>query len=381
MKVLQIANGFYGNKLYINLFEHLESFGVENLILSPQKKDFDSHNFDYEYAKMKEKVYAPKCFTEVDRFFFFNKERKILKCVIDKYESVINDIDVIHAHTVFSNGYIAYKLNELYDIPYIVAVRNTDLNVFFKYRINLRKIGRKILSNAAKIIFLSEVTREELLSSYIEENDKKKIFKKSETIPNGVNDFWIKNRHKKAKHLNSEKIKLIYVGEINRNKNVKQTIKVCRELIRNGYDINFIVVGRCINKRYRRILNEDFINYHEFCKKEELINYYNEADIFIMPSKKETFGIVYSEALTQGVPVIYTKGQGFDGQFNDGYVGYSVDCNSISDIRNAIIKIINNYDILSNNIINVNNVFDWGLISNRYVSIYQEMKIKDSFNN
>lgn len=40
-----------------------------------------------------------------------------------------------------------------------------------------------------------------------------------------------------------------------------------------------------------------------------------------MPSHKETFGLVYAEAMSQGLPIIYTKNQGFDGQFPDGYVG------------------------------------------------------------
>ena len=43
-----------------------------------------------------------------------------------------------------------------------------------------------------------------------------------------------------------------------------------------------------------------------------------------MPSIHESFGRVYAEAMTQGVPVIYSKGQGFDGIYPDGHVGYSV---------------------------------------------------------
>jgi len=45
-----------------------------------------------------------------------------------------------------------------------------------------------------------------------------------------------------------------------------------------------------------------------------------------MPSITETFGLVYAEALSQGLPVLYTRGQGFDRQFEEGEVGYAVDC-------------------------------------------------------
>ena len=43
-----------------------------------------------------------------------------------------------------------------------------------------------------------------------------------------------------------------------------------------------------------------------------------------MPSRYETFGLVYGEAMSQGLPIIYSKGQGVDGYFKEGTVGYGV---------------------------------------------------------
>ena len=44
------------------------------------------------------------------------------------------------------------------------------------------------------------------------------------------------------------------------------------------------------------------------------------------------------------MPVIYTRGQGFDGQFEDGEVGYSVNCFDAEEIADRIEDVINNYD-------------------------------------
>lgn len=55
------------------------------------------------------------------------------------------DYDLIHAHTLFTNGYSAMKLAEKYDRPYIVTVRSTDINFFFKYFIHLRGFGLGVL--------------------------------------------------------------------------------------------------------------------------------------------------------------------------------------------------------------------------------------------
>lgn len=92
-----------------------------------------------------------------------------------------------------------------------------------------------------------------------------------------------------------------------------------------------------------------------------------------MPSKFETFGLVYVEAMTQGTPVIYTRGQGFDGFFEEGTVGYSVDGEDILEMKERIFDIINNYSKISENCINFSNLFSEDEINKRYVSVYKDV--------
>ena len=61
-----------------------------------------------------------------------------------------------------------------------------------------------------------------------------------------------------------------------------------------------------------------------------------------MPSYTESFGLVYAEAMSQKLPVIYSKGQGFDGQFEEGLVGYHVSPYDVKDIANGILKALEN---------------------------------------
>ena len=77
--------------------------------------------------------------------------------------------------------------------------------------------------------------------------------------------------------------------------------------------------------------------------KDELLKEYRLNDIFVMPSKTETFGLVYAEAMSQGMPIIYTKNQGFDGQFCEGYVGYHVKYNDYRYIAKKISRIYSEY--------------------------------------
>ncbi|KUO49310.1 MAG: hypothetical protein APF76_16030 [Desulfitibacter sp. BRH_c19] len=92
---------------------------------------------------------------------FHLKHIKIFKDAVRQYR--INDYSVVHAHSLFSNGYIALNLKRKFGKPYIVAVRNTDVNIFFKYMIHLRRLGVQILENADRIIFLSKAYRDKVM--------------------------------------------------------------------------------------------------------------------------------------------------------------------------------------------------------------------------
>ena len=86
--------------------------------------------------------------------------------------------------------------------------------------------------------------------------------------------------------------------------------------------------------KYITVIGDIKIRINEL--NENFIKYFIESDIFVMPSRYETFGLVYVEALSQGLPVIYTRGQGFDGQIPDGEVGYSVKCNDVNEIAEKL---------------------------------------------
>src|SRR5699024_6974391 len=235
-----------------------------------------------------------------------------------------------------------YLLNKQYGIPYIVAVRGfTDIDGFFKKRINLRKRGRQILKHADKIVFLSETNRQELLNKYIKNKIfKKEIMEKSKIIPNGIDAEYFENKGEPKKLDLSQPIKFIQVGQIRERKNGLSSIEAIKQFMKKTeLDAQLLFVGKIVEKGYAEKLKkegEGFVTYHSPVEVEDLIEIYRRSDIFIMPSFSETFGLVYPEAMSQGLPVLYTKGQGFDGQYEDGYVGYPVCANEPKDIAEKI---------------------------------------------
>jgi len=366
ISVLQICSYYVRTNLYQNLFNSLERFNIEENVYIFVDKDYEINK------KYKSNICISKCYYRFDRLFFHLKHFKVLKDIKSKMD--ISKYNIIHAHSLFSNGYIAYKLNKKYNIPYVVAVRNTDVNLFFKKMLHLRNLGIRILLNAKKVIFISESYKKYVIENYIPVRYREKIENKSIVIPNGIDEFWLNNKFKHRKFPQKNNLNIIYAGNIDRNKNVETTIKACKILIEQGYKVKYKIIGKIKYNRYRSIINRhSFVEYIPFCQKEELINYYRSSDIFVMPSKHETFGLVYAEAMSQGLPVIYTRGQGFDGHFEEGEVGYSVQYDSAEEIVQRIKDIIENYEYISSNCINKVDKFDWNLIAKNYYNIYKDV--------
>lgn len=364
IKILHICSYYYGTKLYKNMMDRFQNNNVDFKVFAPC-----SYNLNYDGNE--EYLIKAPCYNKLDRLLFYYKYNK----VYEKLMSTVNvkEYELLHAHSLFANGYIAYRVFKKFNIPYIVAVRNTDVNVFFKYFLYLRKLGIDILENASKIIFISNAYRQKLLEKYVPENKRKKIKNKSVVIPNGIDNYFLENRSE-PKHLKEKKLNLVYTGRIDNNKNLITTIKCCDKILSNKYDIKLTVIGKIVAKKYNKIIKKhDFINYLGEKNKEEIVQIYKDMDIFVMPSKHETFGLTYVEAMSQGMPVIYTVNEGFDKFFPDGVVGYSMKYRDCKKMANNIEMVISNYEQISKNCIEKAMEFNWDEITKKYIELYNKI--------
>lgn len=370
--VLHIANGFSTSQLYNELIRRLNDEYIRSIVIAPVYNLMNDKAYSYpvfQYLRDKSLISRLRFYRKIDNIWSFVKENI----------SEIKNIDLIHAHTLFSDGAVALKANQEYGIPYIVAIRNTDINCFFKYFFFLHKLGHSILVNAKKIILLSPIYRQRL-QSVIPHNIFEQIKDKIEVIPNGVNDFWIENKQH-DKHEPKKSLRLIYCGMMDENKNILRIIDAAT-IVNEKYPIELRLIGKSStdNERYirkieNRIKKEKLdIRLIDSLNKEQLIEHYRWANIFVMPSHTETFGLVYAEALSQNLPLIYTRNEGFDGYFPEGEVGYSVNSKSVEDIAEKIIRIHDDYSNISSKVSNVDiTLFSWDYIAAKYNGIYDNI--------
>ena len=375
MKILHVNINYFGSpSLHGGMVEHLTKIGIHNTVMVPT-----DYKICYDNTKAYADVIIVKCFSRFDRLIFDYKQYKIKKALESSVD--VSEFDCLHAHTLFSDGNCVRNISKKYNIPYIVAVRNTDVNTFFKYAFYLRERGIKIMWDAAAVVFLSKSYRDYVINNYVPDRFKNDILSKSVIIPNGIDDFWFANKYKRLNYDNGKLLKIVYAGEITKNKNITAIQKAIHVLRERGYEAQLNVVGNIVDESEYKIISKDiYTTYTSRVPKEELMVKYRENDIFVMPSFTESFGLVYAEAMSQGLPVLYTKGQGFDEQFAEGDVGFRVDPYSAPDIADKIELVLKDYDSISKRCIDMVDTFAWDKIAEEYAGLYNQVCVDASAN-
>ena len=366
MKVLHINANYLYTNLHQCMSRALTEQGVDNQVFVPICSG------DNLVVTPDENVVVCECLRKWYRVWFYGKQRKIRKAL--EAEISVGQFDILHAYTLFTDGNCAYELSKKYGVPYVVAVRNTDVNIFFKWMPHLRSRGVEILANAKAVFFMSETYKNHVLNNYVPAALQGVLEAKAYVIPNGIDDFWHENLEAKERKNCNDPVKLVFAGRVDANKNITTTQAAMRVLRDRGYQTHLTVVGKVADKAvFDRIVRDEHTTYIPPKDKSELIQIYRDNDIFVMPSHTETFGLVYVEAMSQGLPVIYTKGQGFDGQFPEGQVGYHVDDHNAEDVADGIQKVIKEYGEISTRCINNIDKFRWMSICETYQSIYRNV--------
>lgn len=356
MKVDHICVNF-GTKLYQELFLALDNFQIEQNVFYPRSKNHLINNSVNPY-----KVDSPLALNLLTKISF-QRKRRIMKELYDPLFRE-NSPNIIHAHTLFSDGSLANHYHRRFGTPFIVTIRGTDIDFFLKTKPWLKSYSKQILNNASYIIFISHALKLKFLHKYGDRYESKSLI-----IPNGINESYLSfESPQQARDLHTP-LELLYVGNFRKIKNIPTLINHLEQI-----DAKLTIVGGGGNEENRvlqMIQKSGEIEYLGRIEDEsKLIEIYRQSDIFIMISKSETLGLVYLEAMSQGLPVIYTKGTGIDGLFPEGEIGFGVNPNAFNEIDMAIKNITTDYRTISNNCVRRTKEFNWNNISEKLYQVY-----------
>lgn len=367
MKVLHIVNDFSKTKVHTNFIRNLDEIGLFQTVFNAVrradlvgKNAFDAKNTEFVYANVVKPYH---------RYFYHIKLNHVYKEMLKRIDA--KSIDICHASTLFTDGALAYKLHKQYGIPYFVAIRNTDVNDFMRKAPHAWLMGMKILLNAEKIIFISEGLHKLFTEHPMVKCILKKIESKFILIPNGIDNYFLDNVDR------SERTgrRIVYVGNFGANKNVVRLTNAVLKLQKQpGFeDVRFTIVGGMYepDDTLPNLIknNPDIIDYKGLIfDKAELCKIFRTCKMFAMTSIFETFGLVYIEALSQNLPVLYTKNQGIDGLFGHE-VGEAVNPLSEDEILDGLKKILTGTNYSNRNI--DFEEFRWSRVAAKYKEFYK----------
>lgn len=370
MRILHICGYYTGSKVHKELFERLDKLGVEQTIYSAIQVSNPTAGSNTFEAKNTSFICSPILHLW-HRALFLAKTRRILKDVEKRCDA--GNFDLIDATTSYTDGAVAYRLHKKYGVPFVITVRNTDLNNFMKFP-QWWPVHRKTLKAASRIIFITPAMKAKFIAHRSLRGLKKEIEAKSVVQPNGINAYWLNNIDIVRRETHS----IIYVGKFDNNKNVLRLIEAVQTLRTEIPEVQLNLVGGD-GAQHEEVLarvanNPEWLHYHgKIFDKDKLRALYQQNAVFAMPSHHETFGLVYVEAMSQGLNILCTKGEGIDGVLKKN-VGEYVDSRSIESIKVALRKLLNNneeYELLSENELMD---FDWDRIARRYMELFKNIQ-------
>ena len=193
---------------------------------------------------MDSKVIHKECFNKNDRYIYFLKQKKISSSIEQNID--LRKIELIHSHTLFNGGWAAHNIRKKFNIPYIVSVRNTDINSFLKYPV-FKYIARKIVNDSCGVQFLSKPYKERFIELCYSE-DRELVDAKSAVITNGVEKFWLENIATSKSINDKNSVSLLCVGKIDKNKNMESVLTAAELLKQEGINTKITLIGQIIDE-------------------------------------------------------------------------------------------------------------------------------------
>lgn len=156
---------------------------------------------------------------------------------------------------------------------------------------------------------------------------------------NDIQTEWIdKAKYKNLIGCKSQRM-LLFVGQFIERKGIDVLFEAIASL---DMDFQLFMVGGTREQASRfKGYDNPHIEYCGFKNKEELSDYYKAADVFVLPTREDIWGLVINEAMSYGLPVITTKkcGAGLE-MVADERQGLLIQSESSEELNSAISRLL-----------------------------------------
>lgn len=283
--------------------------------------------------------------------------------------------DIIHAHDWLS--FLAgLEARRATGKPLVLHIHATEFDRTAGQGVNeqVYEIEKKAMHEADLIIAVSEFTKQKIVSHYDISPDR------IEVVHNGIdeNDFRpsapifreIKEKYK-------QKI-VLSLGRITIQKGLGYLVRAAKKVIEHYPNVLFIISGS--GDMQREMMMEasylgisDKVIFTGFASREDSNALYEAADLFVLPSVSEPFGMTPLESIIKGTPVIISKQSGVSEVLKNAL---KVDFWDVDEMANKIIAVLQN-DTLGKTLIEESSKevkdMSWKSVAKKVKKIYKKV--------
>ena len=260
-------------------------------------------------------------------------------------KKTINNFDIIHIHEHrHTLAILTHKYAQKNKIPYVLQAHGSVLPFFQKEKLKeiFDKIwGFNILHDACKVFSLTEVEKEQYLKMGVKKEN-------IEIVPLGVNlneyeNLVKKGEFKKKYNINSDDKLILFIGRIHEIKGLDLLVKSFNNL-RNS-DVKLAIVGEDygfkenVEKLIQEFNIKDKIIFTGVLTGSDKIEALVDCDVFVMPSRYESFTTSGLEAMACFKPLVLTKNNHISSWVNNN-VGLCCEFD-VNELSNSLDTMLN----------------------------------------
>jgi len=294
--------------------------------------------------------------------------------------------DIIHSHiTGHLHTYLAKNAAKKLNIPIILTTHCPWESKRSLPGIVSNFISYKffpVLKHADAVIAITPWEHKFLLAEGV-------VMKNIYTLPNGMDKIFfdkIPPNMFKEKHDIPEEHKIVlFFGRLSYTKNPQMFINIADAVLRNRNDTTFVICGP--DEGELNEVEEMISNLHTGVRdnirllpanrnRKEVAEMYHASDIYLLPSRREGIPLTIFEAYASGLPVIGAAVNGVPYELEDKVNGFLLPYSNTERFIKKTNLLLDNKEL--RNLMSINNIekakdFDWDLINNKTMDIYNKV--------
>ena len=287
-------------------------------------------------------------------------------------------LNILHVHYAIPHASAAVNAKQILatygiHIPIVTTLHGTDITLLGKDK-SFKPVIEYAINQSDAVTAVSEDLKEETLLNF-------KIKDEIKVIPNFIDMSLYKqdcNQLLRNKFAKKEEAILVHISNFRKVKRVQDVVKIFEKVNKQVPSKLFMIGDGPERLKAEQLCRKLGIAKHvRFLGKLKVIEkFLCIADVFVLPSKTESFGLVALEAMASKVAVISTNSGGLPEVNIDGKTGYLSDVGDVKKMANDTIHLLKDADKLNqfkNNALAHAKTFDLPNILPQYEAVYQEL--------